>query len=1166
MQDGPAARSRLCALGAALVLFTALPAASAEIPVLVRDLGKTPALASSSPKLQAQLGEWIYFAASDPFHGEELWRTDGTAEGTERVADVCPGPCSSAIQGITALAGRVFFSADDGVTGRELWVSDGTRAGTRLTRDICHIRCNGIPAESETFTLSLAALGDEVFFTADDGASGRELWKTDGTRAGTVRVADLWPGQPTSNPGPLLSFGGALLFPATEPGTGRELWTSDGTPEGTRLFDDLRPDNESSSPVPMLVTDDLLIVKTQISALRSRLWTLVPGGRLQAIASPCYNQRCGTVAVARLGNSVILGARESDTIAGLWRFDLSTRNATRLALFPVNQALPHDFAALGEELLFVAGDTEAGEELWATDGTSGGTRRVADLRPGAGSSSPSGLTVLGDRVVFSATTDASGRELWTSDGTSGGTRLLRDVAPGASSSSPAGILRLGPHLLFAASSPEAGAELWQTDGTGAGTVLLKDLAVDPGSSAPAGLAAWNGLLWFGARGSSDGLWEAWRTDGTEAGTARLEAPGASRLVSPEGLYPDLAAEPFDFTPFAGRLFFSAGVPADEPGGTVWRSDGTPAGTIQVPGTDGVTRGFTESGGTLFLAGNPADSFCSFDCGELLALSHGAAAVRLVRDLNPYVQNGPLLPDYDIGSYPHSFVPLGSRIVLVAEDGDSGAELWASDGTETGTVRLAALCSDYLPVDRVLSRLGSQALFTTSCAPHGMAIWRTDGTVKGTVQLRQLPGGSPVQSLAVAGNRAFFLVPGWDGGELWATDGTAEGTVLVSPLALDGTPARARRLIAVGDRIFFAVFHETTGEELWTSDGTAAGTRLVADLAPGPEGSAPQALTAIDGRLVFAATDGVSGLEPWTSDGTAAGTWRLADVAPGEDASSPDSFTVSGGRLFFAAFHPAYGRELWALPLSSLDRARCRSTDTALCLLGGRFEVTVRWKTGESEGVGHALHRSDQTGLFWFFDPGNTELLVKMLDGEPVNGHTWFFSGALSDVEYWVDVRDLATGTVRTYHNPRGSLCGRVDTRAFPPAPEPAALSAPLETAPLPLSPVPSCTAGPNTLCLGGRFHVTATFKNPLAGNVETEGQAIPGSGDTGYFWFFDETNFELAVKVLDGTPVNGKHWVFWGALSDVEYTLTVIDVETGNVKEYKNPRGRVCGGADTSAF
>lgn len=71
---------------------------------------------------------------------------------------------------------------------------------------------------------------------------------------------------------------------------------------------------------------------------------------------------------------------------------------------------------------------------------------------------------------------------------------------------------------------------------------------------------------------------------------------------------------------------------------------------------------------------------------------------------------------------------------------------------------------------------------------------------------------------------------------------------------------------------------------------------------------------------------------------------------------------------------------------------------------------------------------------------------------------------------------------------------------------------------------------------------------------------------TGYFWFFDASNIELAVKALDGTPVNGKLWVFYGALSNVEYKLTVTDTQTGQVKEYRNPSGRFASVADTAAF
>ncbi len=80
-----------------------------------------------------------------------------------------------------------------------------------------------------------------------------------------------------------------------------------------------------------------------------------------------------------------------------------------------------------------------------------------------------------------------------------------------------------------------------------------------------------------------------------------------------------------------------------------------------------------------------------------------------------------------------------------------------------------------------------------------------------------------------------------------------------------------------------------------------------------------------------------------------------------------------------------------------------------------------------------------------------------------------------------------------------------------------------------------------------------TWKNPYDGGTTGVGHAVPLTTDTGYFWFFLSTNVELVIKVLDGRPVNGHFWVFTGALSDVEYTITVRDSQTGAVKTYFNP-------------
>jgi len=99
---------------------------------------------------------------------------------------------------------------------------------------------------------------------------------------------------------------------------------------------------------------------------------------------------------------------------------------------------------------------------------------------------------------------------------------------------------------------------------------------------------------------------------------------------------------------------------------------------------------------------------------------------------------------------------------------------------------------------------------------------------------------------------------------------------------------------------------------------------------------------------------------------------------------------------------------------------------------------------------------------------------------------------------------------------------------------------------------------------GGRFAVTAAWKD-FQGHTGT-GTAVALTGDTGYFWFFAPENVEVVLKVLDGRGLNGKFWVFYGALSSVEYTLTVTDTQTGAVKTYKNLSGQFASVGDTGAF
>ena len=111
-----------------------------------------------------------------------------------------------------------------------------------------------------------------------------------------------------------------------------------------------------------------------------------------------------------------------------------------------------------------------------------------------------------------------------------------------------------------------------------------------------------------------------------------------------------------------------------------------------------------------------------------------------------------------------------------------------------------------------------------------------------------------------------------------------------------------------------------------------------------------------------------------------------------------------------------------------------------------------------------------------------------------------------------------------------------------------------------------CASDSAALCLdGGRFEVKVDWAKPSEGK---SGHGVPVSiaGDTGYMWFFNSANVELVIKVLDGRPVNGHFWVFYGALSNVQYTITVLDTQTGAIKKYTNSFGDSCFGGGHVSF
>ncbi|HVR08610.1 MAG TPA: hypothetical protein VMW75_11230 [Thermoanaerobaculia bacterium] len=235
-----------------------------------------------------------------------------------------------------------------------------------------------------------------------------------------------------------------------------------------------------------------------------------------------------------------------------------------------------------------------------------------------------------------------------------------------------------------------------------------------------------------------------------------------------------------------------------------------------------------------------------------------------------------------------------------------------------------------------------------------------------------------------------------------------------------------------------------------------------------------------------------------------------------------------------------------------------------CSNHGRFSVAVTWQNQfnntSGKGVVVAAASTDQTLAFSFGDPANIELLVKLLNfGDVVK----LFYGELTDLHFQITVTDNAHGISKVYTNTPGD-CGAIDGSAFPgqgarPGED---AGEQVNGAPLVSGATVSCHPNATTLCLlGGRFAANVTWQNQFSGGVIGSGMAGPLSSETGTFYFTDPTNKELLVKILD---FGNRFAVFYGSLSNLQYTLQVTDTSTGGTRTYFNPPGTFCGGLDNA--
>jgi ELWxxDGT repeat protein len=799
-------------------------------------------------------GYWDAFVAKLALADVRLYNTpkQSSVGLTKLLKDIRVDTWSADVQNFAQVGETLFFAADDGYNGVELWKTDGTEPNTMMVKDIMLVYLYGSKPRH------LTNVNGTLFFVANNYHNGYELWKSDGTEAGTALVKDILPGRDSSDPTELTNVSGTLFFKADDGVNGRELWKSDGTEAGTVPVD-INPGSASSNP-----------------------WSLT-----------------------EMGGTLYFGANDGTNGSELWKSDPVTEETVMVKdINPdAGNSSPYYLTEVNGTLFFHAYGDVNGCELWKSDGTGPNTVMVKDILPGSGHSYPTQLTNVSGTLFFMACNETGTYDLWKSNGTEAGTVMVKSTGLAYNSYRP--LTEAGGTLFFRGNDAN-GWELWKSDGTEAGTVMVKD--INPtGSSLDwiPELTNVNGTLFFAADNGYDanGV-ELWKSDGTEAGTVMVKDiwPGYYRSSSPEYL-----------TNFNGTLFFQASNAMH--GSELWKSDGTEPNTVLVKDVDSTTRdsfaaAFVGAAGKAFFVANDGV------VGRELWTSDGTqAGTALVKDIRPGSDSS-----LEGDPYYGYLTSVDDTVFFRAHDGVNGQELWKSDGTEAGTGMVKDIWPGSNSSDcRYLTNFNGTLFFAADDGVNGWELWKSDGTEAGTFMVKDIvpgPGSSGAGIfdglVNVNGTLFFAATDGVNGLELCKSNGTEAGTGMVKDILPGDASSWPRELTNVSGMLFFMARNATGTYDLWKSNGTEAGTVMVKNVGLSYSSHEPWLFTEAGGILFFRGYDAATGWELWKSDGTEAGTVVVKDIRPGPQSSfswDPELTNVNG-TLFFNPYEGTHGQELW----------------------------------------------------------------------------------------------------------------------------------------------------------------------------------------------------------------------------------------------------------------
>jgi ELWxxDGT repeat protein len=575
----------------------------------------------------------VYFSGYDAVNGVEMWKTDGTAAGTslfKNINTTTGSNNSSFVYNMTVCNNALYFGADDGVNGRELWKTDGTIAGTLMIADILTGSEGSRPYEFQV-------IGTKFYFKTapyDYDNAKLQLRFFDTSNSQFTLLKDFTPVPYIETSLDVVLLNQTLIFSGYNPTSGFEVWKSDGTIAGTNQIKDISQGSSGARDFVTLNSPSVTYF-TAYNGTDNNLWLTDLSGLTYKInaAKPFVDYSENRTSSMALGSNLIFSGYSTNNLGvELWKSNGSEAGTTLIKDINIgsNPSNPSNFCMAGNTIFFTANDAINGEELWITDGTTTGTELVKDIYPGPGDSSPSNLTLFNGFVYFSAY-DGSNRGLWRSNGTALGTSLIQSFI---NSNNPTinNLTVANNKLFFAANEYDKGVEIWVSDGTTAGTSMIKDIRAGSQSSNPRYLTAVGNLVYFSADNGLNGR-ELWRTDGTNAGTLMTN-------INPEhvvlGTNVIENSNPANLTAVGNNLFFSA-----------------------------------ESS-------NFSNATYPYFGRELYAINGGFTYMVKDANINPNTLDG------ISSNFTDKFAVKGGTVFYPGTDGIHGTELWRSNGSGTST--------------------------------------------------------------------------------------------------------------------------------------------------------------------------------------------------------------------------------------------------------------------------------------------------------------------------------------------------------------------------------------------------------------------------------------------------------------------------------------------------